>query len=67
MTKYGLGGLCELHIDPYGIHETGTENLPKSRQYLKSTGDMIGTFMAWIHNVEAGGSTIFSNPGFEGS
>ena len=66
VTNYGLGGLCETHIDPHGIYESGIENLPKERQYLISTGDMIGTFMAWIDHVEAGGYTVFSNPGYEG-
>ena len=36
MTNYGLGGLCEVHVDPHGMMET--ESLPKSREYLKYTG-----------------------------
>ena len=30
------------------------------------TGDMIGTFMAWLDHTEAGGSTAFCQPGYEG-
>ena len=44
MTNYGLGGLCEVHVDPHGMMES--EVLPKSRQYLKYTGKV------WFFNVK---------------
>ena len=63
ITNYGLGGLCEGHIDPHGYIE-GTK-VPPSRESLKVTGDMIGTFMGWLNNVEAGGGTAYFEPGHE--
>ena len=63
VTNYGLGGLCEQHIDPHGYLE-GNE-LPRSRENLKYTGDMIGTFMAWLKDVGAGGGTSYLVPGKE--
>ena len=44
VTNYGLGGLCDVHIDPHGISEV--KDLPPDRQGLKITGDMIGTVQA---------------------
>lgn len=62
-TNYGLGGLCEAHIDPHGYQE-GFE-IPPEREGLKLTGDMLATFMAWLNDVEAGGATAFLEPGHE--
>ena len=31
---------------------------------LPYTGDMIGTFMAWLSDTEAGGNTIYCYPGW---
>ena len=47
--------------DPIGwleVKKTGHQynNLPY-------TGDMIGTFMAWLSDTEAGGNTIYCQPG----
>ena len=42
------------------------EVLPTNRQYVKATGDIFGTFMAWLDHTEAGGSTAFCQPGYEG-
>ena len=39
------------------------KHLPHSRQSLKYTGDMIGTFMAWLTDVGAGGGTSYTIPG----
>ena len=61
VTNYGLGGLCEQHIDPHGYLEG--MHLPRSRESLKFTGDMIGTFMAWLTDVGAGGGTSYTAPG----
>ena len=61
VTNYGLGGLCEQHIDPHGYLEG--MHLPRSRESLKFTGDMIGTFMAWLTDVGAGGGTSYIAPG----
>eukprot|EP00095_Tigriopus_kingsejongensis_P001280 snap_masked-scaffold359_size197282-processed-gene-0.4 protein:Tk01280 transcript:snap_masked-scaffold359_size197282-processed-gene-0.4-mRNA-1 annotation:"prolyl 4-hydroxylase subunit alpha-1" len=63
VTNYGLGGLCESHIDPHGIWE-GAEIPPGSR-FLHSTGDMLATFMAWLNDVKAGGLTAFDSEGYE--
>ena len=50
MTNYGLGGLCEVHVDPHGMMES--ESLPKSRQYLKYTGMYSRRFLL-ISNIAA--------------
>ena len=64
VTNYGLGGLCEAHVDPVGIMEV--KNLKSVQKHLPVTGDMIGTFMAWLGDTEAGGATAYISPGFEG-
>ena len=33
VTNYGLGGLCEQHIDPHGIMETNEEFYRKSSMF----------------------------------
>ena len=63
MTNYGLGGLCEQHIDPHGYLEG--KDLPPYREYMRRTGDEIGTFMAWLTDVGAGGGTSYTLPGME--
>lgn len=30
---------------------------------MQLTGDMLGTFMAWLNDVDAGGFTAFDRPG----
>ena len=65
VTNYGLGGLCEQHIDPHGYLEG--KDIPPSRESLKYTGDMIGTFMAWLKDVDAGGGSSFLIPGNMGT
>ena len=62
-TNYGLGGLCETHIDPHGYIE-GMELTP-DRQGLIHTGDMMATFMAWLNTVDAGGYTAFDHVNYE--
>lgn len=57
-TNYGLGGLCERHMDPHGYIE-GKE-IPKSRDNLKLSGDMYATLMGWLDDVGAGGGTAFT-------
>jgi prolyl 4-hydroxylase len=59
-TNYGLGGLCETHIDPHGYLE-GVE-IPLSRKMLVRTGDMLATVMAWISKEPVGGATAFISP-----
>ena len=63
VTNYGLGGLCEPHMDPHGYLE-GVE-LPPSRQDLVHSGDILGTFMGYLNDVESGGATTFLVPGKE--
>jgi prolyl 4-hydroxylase len=62
-TNYGLGGLCESHIDPHGYIE-GME-LTSSRRELIYSGDMIATFMAWLNDVKSGGNTACDWIGYE--
>ena len=64
VTNYGLAGLCETHIDPHGYIEG--KDLPPSRLDLIDSGDMIGTFMAWLKDVGAGGGTAYVVPAYEG-
>ena len=56
VTNYGIGGLCETHIDPFGYLE-GVDIT--SRNHLRNTGDYIGTVMGWLQDTPAGGSTTF--------
>ena len=62
-TNYGLGGLCETHIDPHGYIE-GVKLTPE-RQGLMRTGDMTATFMAWLNDIDAGGYTAFDYVNYE--
>jgi hypothetical protein len=48
-------GLCETHIDPGGYIRSGTGDL----DYHVLMGDVIGTVMAWLSDVKAGGGTAF--------
>ena len=63
-TNYGLGGLVETHMDPWG-YEEGIR-LPERRKHLAITGDYIATFMGWLQDVQAGGGTGFPVKGYEG-
>lgn len=65
ITNYGLAGLCDPHIDPHGIQEVEGE-LPPNKKGLLYTGDMLGTFMAWLADTPAGGRTAYLEPGYEG-
>ena len=56
-TNYGLGGLCEKHLDPHGYIE-GAEVKGPLKALIQS-GDMAGTIMAWLGDVEGGGATAF--------
>ena len=47
-TNYGLGGLCESHIDPSGEVMNKIELSP-DKNYIKAKGDMIATLMAWLN------------------
>ena len=62
VTNYGLGGLCETHIDPKGYIEGMKLTKPSDKYQLPRSGDIIGTFMAWLNQVEAGGGTAFDYP-----
>ena len=64
VTNYGLGGLCETHIDPKGLMEV--QKVEPSQRYLYVTGDIVATFMAWLSDTKAGGGTVYLYPGYEG-
>ena len=64
MTNYGLGGLCEPHLDPHGIFELKDGFYGKERPELYDLGDVLGTFMAWLNNVQEGGGTAFIGSNF---
>lgn len=59
VTNYGLGGLCEPHIDPHGIMESDELHYRKVMPRLYVHGDILGTFMAWLNDVDDGGGTAF--------
>ena len=46
VTNYGLGGLCEVHMDPIGYFE-GRE-IPPERAHTVAVGDYLATLMAWL-------------------
>ena len=66
ITNYGLGGLCESHIDPVGILEQDENHTKMNMPNLLIHGDILGTVMAWLSNTEAGGGTSYLSPGYEG-
>ena len=61
VTSYGLGGLCQDHMDSYGVLETEEEILRKRKPNYLVHGDILGTFMAWLSDTGAGGGTSFLN------
>ena len=63
VTNYGLSGMVQSHIDPYG-YESGIP-LRHDNYPLISSGDIIATFMGWINNVQAGGATGFTFDNYE--
>ena len=66
VTNYGLGGLCEKHIDPVGIMELEEENVRVNQPQLFVHGDIFATVMAWLSDTKAGGGTVYLSPGYEG-
>ena len=66
VTNYGLGGLCEGHIDPVGLMEHDELLLKQTRPDILVHGDILATFMAWLSDTEGGGGTAFVSPGYEG-
>ncbi|QQP41705.1 Uncharacterized protein FKW44_016165, partial [Caligus rogercresseyi] len=52
VTSYGLGGLCEIHTDPYGLFSGNT--IPDNRVSLFRSGDMMLTLMGWLEDVDLG-------------
>ena len=67
VTNYGLGGLCEQHLDPHGLMESDDTYYRKERPQLFVHGDIFGTFMAWLSNIEEGGATVYLHPDIEGT
>ena len=63
VTNYGLSGMVECHIDPYG-YESGVP-IKEDNYPLISTGDYIATFMGWMNVVQAGGATGFTFDNYE--
>ena len=66
VTNYGLGGLCEKHIDPIGIMEQEEKHTRTHHPHLLVHGDIGATVMAWLSKPEAGGGTVYMSPGYEG-
>ena len=59
MANYGIGGQYGAHFD--ANDKLGANEKPHDMQdvYHKAVGDRISTFMAYLNDVEAGGSTAF--------
>ena len=64
-TNYGLSGMVATHLDPWGF-ESGVKMLSHEKKKLLRTGDYIATFMGWLENTIAGGSTAFLKKNYEG-
>ena len=60
VTNYGVGGMLDAHMDPKGIMEMKNIDVPA---HMHVTGDVIGTFMGWLDDTEAGGGTAYIYPG----
>ena len=60
VTNYGLGGTCEIHLDPVGIREV--DALVKGQEHFIRSGDTFATFMGWLADEPIGGATAFVNP-----
>ena len=54
VTNYGIGGLCEVHMDPQGFFD-GRELVPE-RANTVSVGDYIATLMGWLKDPAKGGA-----------
>ena len=65
VSNYGLGGLCQQHIDPVGLMDKKDNNVQDIPFKLTLSGDMVGTFMAWLGDTEAGGATVYTFPKYE--
>lgn len=55
MTNYGLGGLCEAHLDSQAFFE----GINAEKEGSVNRGDYIATIMAWLTSTPAGGGTSF--------
>ena len=59
VANYGIGGQYGAHWDA-SDSLSGSKELPVDQQvYSKATGDRMSTFMAYLSDVEVGGSTAF--------
>ena len=63
-TNYGLSGMVEPHVDPWGYESE--KIVPKDRVDLVLTGDYIATFMGWFQETDAEGGTAFCARNYEG-
>ena len=54
VTNYGIGGLCEQHLDSQGFFDGSS-----ARNDQENRGDYIATIMAWLGNTPSGGVTSF--------
>ena len=76
LKSYRLLKACCGHLEPMGStiftshpfsDPVGWLEVKKTGPQFESmrfTGDMIGTFMAWLSDTEAGGNTIYCYPGW---
>ena len=58
VTNYGLGGLCQAHMDATGMSEQDEKLLRARKPHIFIHGDVIATFMAWLGLVHL--KTFFS-------
>ena len=63
VTQYGLAGMVECHLDPFGYESDAP--LDYKHHELVASGDYIATFMGWMNNVQAGGATGFTFDDYE--
>ncbi|XP_013383379.1 prolyl 4-hydroxylase subunit alpha-1-like [Lingula anatina] len=55
VVSYGVGGMYKPHYDAFGVHYDASEG----PEYLRDSGDRVGTWMFYLTDVEAGGATVF--------
>jgi hypothetical protein len=63
VANYGIGGQYGTHMDTTGYWTVEGTNHNKrfdgTRVFYEATGDRMGTFMAYLSDVQSGGNTAF--------
>jgi len=60
VANYGVGGQYGIHSDAFDFTDVfASSDTDVIKHYERNTGNRFGTFMTYLSDVQAGGSTVF--------